>query len=1618
MCDAVLCGAVLPQAATGKVGGDKDRKWIMFDGPVDTLWIESMNTVLDDNKKLCLLSGEIIAMSETMSMVFETMDLATASPATVSRCGMVYLEPHSLGWRPLMTSWLDRLMEDNPRFPFRAARPSNAESLARQEREVKAWEDEAIKAAGGGAADADDGAAAGAGGAAGAAPKKKKAGGLAGLSTDTRSFTIDSVMRAQLEALFQWIVDPALVFLRKRVREFAPSQDMSLVSSLMNVFEAAVGQMLGAGAGGVKLPATVPGYTIGNRVMPFKSEPSVQDIESYFLFALAWSLGATASTDTRGALSSFLQSAASDPKFLGSHELKTFFVIKGWKEPTTATKASLPWPEEGIVHDYVYSPKEGKWLKWESVLPNADIPEGTMYSDIIVPTNATAQFDYLLELLITRRMMPLVCGPTGTGKSAYMRRLLLRTMPRDKFAPVFVAFSAQSSAKQTQEIVDQKLERRRKGVYGPRPGMLNVVFVDDLNLPEKEKFFAQPPVEVLRQLLANGGWFDLAENEFKTIMDTVVVAAMGPPGGGRNDITPRMMRHFNLLCFPEFDDRTLRRIFSTIVQWFFATRGFDSSLSRMDTAVVNATADMYKSAIEMLRPTPAKVHYTFNLRDFSRVIEGILLCRPAALPSKEHLCRLWMHECMRVFEDRLVTDADREWCTGAIRGAAKTHFSFDTNVICAHLRTAPSGAVTDDDFRRLTWGDFIDPKAKVREYAEIADASALIAVVEEYLGDFNSMSKKPMDLVMFMFFVQHVSRLCRVLKMPGGHALLSGVGGSGRQSSAALAAYICDYRLVQIELSKSYGRAEWRDDLKRLIVDAGTGVRPSVFLFNDTQIKWDGMIEDVNNILNSGEVPNLFANDEKADILEKMGGLAKTAGLNVKDWGPNELYAYFIERVKRNLHIVLCMSPIGDAFRDRIRKFPALVNCCTIDWFTAWPADALIAVAKKTLSKMQLTSGGGDAGASAGAGAGAAGASPAAGAAAAAAADASKSDALKAGLEFLCMYFHRSAHSLSESFRTSARRHNYVTPTSFLELLTQFSSSLGTKQLELRTARSRYVTGLQKLDFATQQVHIMQKQLEALQPVLAKSQKETAELMEVIQKRLPGVEETRAVVKRDADIANVEAQKVAAVKEECEKDLSVAMPVLESALKALDTLSPADITNVKSMKTPPAGVKLVMTAVCVMLDTKPDRVPDPSGSGKMIEDYWAPAKRLLGDMKFLERLKKYDRDNIPPRIIDVIRKKFVTDPEFTPEKVAKASSAAEGICKWAIAIEQYDLVAKVVAPKKEALAIAEVKLEETMSELRAKQATLKAVEDELAELQRQFEAANRRKAELEKEVDLCQKKLVRAEQLIGGLGGEQERWSASAADLATRYTNLTGDVLIASGILAYLGAFTTDFRKRCVDDWLQQCKLKDVPCSTTPRLALTYGDPIKIRKWHIQGLPTDAFSVENGIIVHNARRWPLMIDPQVRYVAPRLRVLRVLCVLSPRCARCAEPMCGIAAQGQANKWVKQMEAENQLKVIKLTDNAYLRTLENAIQFGQPVLLENLNEEIDPSLEPVLLKHVFKQGGVPCIRLGDATIEYSDAFRFYMTTKLRNPHYLPEVSTKVTLLNFMITPAGAVCQAWR
>eukprot|EP00614_Pseudopedinella_elastica_P018404 CAMPEP_0172648382 /NCGR_PEP_ID=MMETSP1068-20121228/241239_1 /TAXON_ID=35684 /ORGANISM="Pseudopedinella elastica, Strain CCMP716" /LENGTH=2530 /DNA_ID=CAMNT_0013462701 /DNA_START=4 /DNA_END=7593 /DNA_ORIENTATION=- len=1475
---------------------------VLFDGPVDAIWIENMNTVLDDNKKLCLMSGEIIAMSEVMSMMFEPMDLLVASPATVSRCGMVYMEPEQMGWKCLLDSWVKKF------------------SGAAYEAAMEVEEAGSIDPVNFG----------------------KNAPVFEEGEMRTK-FALTEGEATYVLALCEWLVEPCLCFVRREMAEMAPTGDSQLVVGLLNLMECTLEDSIGG-----QNPAT-PEVSDNDDLMKKRKK----EIECAFMTGLIWSVGCSCFNQAK--FSEYLLEILADVDAVEKNHKGVFVMceLHKWNKPefgeTEILSGALisPCPAGGdgeTVHDFIYLPKEGAWKNWTETLSKLEIPNKASFSSITVPTSATAKVGYLLSLLVQRQMKVLVCGPTGTGKSVYIFDTITKRMSQEEFKPVMLGFSAKTSAHMTQDIVDGKLTKRRKGVFGPPMGCTAILFVDDLNMPEVETYGAQPPIELLRQMVDSGGWYDLKEKTWQGIVDCVLVSAMGPPGGGRNQITPRLMRHFNFLCLEDFNNATLELIFETITTWYFDSNKFPPDLIRMGSTLVAATLDTYRTAMKELLPTPSKSHYVFNLRDFSRVIQGCLMVQPSEAFGKEELVRLWVHESLRVFGDRLTEDADREWFLGHCKLMVTEHFDFDFNEVFGHLAADPAAPEMDyASIRRLFFGEYMSDEDENKPYEEVKDQEALMHRMNECLADFNSNSRKPMSLVMFMFAIEHVSRICRVLKMPGGNALLVGVGGSGRQSNTILATHIAGYSLFQITIAKNYGTVEWREDLKTVLRAAGTGTTDMVFLFSDNQIKSQAMVEDINNMLNSGEVPNIFPADERAGICEAVRPFAKAEfGKAANDMTPTEMYAYFVGRIRAHLHIVLAFSPIGDAFRERLRLFPSLINCCAIDWFTAWPSDALQAVASKFLADIKLDD-----------------------------------EAVRAKLVTTCQTFHEDARALGEKFQHELGRITYVTPTSYLELILVFKEALAKQREKVNGSIKRYQNGLEQIAMATTAVNFMQNELTEKQPVLAQAQKDTAALMEMVQAKLPGVEKKQKEVGADAAVAQKEADACGAVADDVKKDLAAAIPALEAAVKALDTIKPSDIQEVKKLAKPPYGVKLVCEAVCVMMGLKPVKVPDPDDPTKKIWDFWPTSQKMMGEATFIAALKEYDKDNMDEGRIAEIRKTYMTNEKFTPEAAKKASSAAFGMCSWVYAMETYERIAKVVAPKRAALAEAEASLAVTMGILNGKKAELKAVEDDLQGLQDKFDEAVRYGKELQDDVELCGLKLERATQLIGGLGGEKTRWEQFVQDLGVTFSNLTGDVMVSAGVMAYLGPFTSKFRGMLLDQWVALCKDSQIPASAAPTLSSTLGEPVKIRGWNVDGLPVDGFSVDNGIIVFSARRWPLMIDPQL----------------------------------QANAWIRNMESRNDLKVIKLTDDNYLRILENAVQFGTPVLLENVGEELDPSLETLLLKQLFKQGGAMCIKLGDSVVEYNPDFRFYITTKMRNPHYMPEVSVKITLLNFMITPEG-------
>ena len=428
------------------------------------------------------------------------------------------------------------------------------------------------------------------------------------------------------------------------------------------------------------------------------------------------------------------------------------------------------------------------------------------------------------------------------------------------------------------------------------------------------------------------------KNSFMNIVDIMMMCAMGPPGGGRSPITQRIQRHFNIITYTDLEIETINGIFTSIVQKFLES--FTEDIKSNVENLVSSQLKVYNNVLTgPLKPIPRKSHYTFNLRDISKIFQGICSVNNQAVSAKVELIRLWIHENKRVFGDRLVDNEDREWLDSQLLMEAESCFELNKQEIY--------------NTERIIFGDFMHGlEVEPRSYEQIINLPQFIDMIRQYLEEYNEGIKNKMKLVMFLDACDHVSRISRCIRQPLGNAFCLGVGGSGRQSLSKLATYICNYKLFQIEVVKGYSMQNWREDVKKVLMQAGADNKATTFLFCDTQIINEQMLEDINGILNAADVPNLYKKEDFEVIME-----VGEKECNARGVAPTTMnrFTCYVNRVKMNIHMDIAMSPLGEVFRNRLRKFPSLVNCCTLDWFTEWPEEALREVAYGDMAESETT---------------------------------------------------------------------------------------------------------------------------------------------------------------------------------------------------------------------------------------------------------------------------------------------------------------------------------------------------------------------------------------------------------------------------------------------------------------------------------------------------------------------------------------------------------------------------------------------------------------------------------------------------------------------------------------
>eukprot|EP01033_Poteriospumella_lacustris_P008676 gene8676-6241_t len=1269
-------------------GKENEMRWIVYDGDVDALWVENMNSVMDDNRLLTLPNGERIRLQPHCAMICETFDLQYASPATISRCGMVWVDPKNLGYFPYYERWV-------------RTRYGNGVVI----------------------------------------PEEKQP------AADVMIALYEKYVPKSIDLILSGMVDGEM---GQRLKQVIPVANIDMVKQLCSCLDAFLSLEL----------------------------TDSMFIENIYIYCCMWSLGAALVGESRSKFDSFIKRLSHDP--------------------------TLP---DGLLYDYFFEVNTTKWEKWAGQVPAYAEPSPFKFYEVMVPTTDSILYSHMLQHLAPLRPI-LFVGESGTAKTTVIQKYLM-TMPSSSFSKLNINFSSRTTAADVQTNIEANVDKRSGNIYGPPSGKKLIVFVDDLNMPKVDAYGTQQPIALLLFLMGRGCIYDREKDlNLKLMKDLQYIGAMGPPGGGRNPVDTRFVALFNVFNLNPPTNVVLSNIYNSIITTRYSQ--FADPVKAAAAKITACTLRLFAFIVEKMPPTPSKFHYIFNLRDLSRVYEGLCNATPDTVSVPSHFARLWRNECDRVFYDRLTTVEDQQTYMKEIQEIVKANFAESLNDVLVEP---------------CLFGDFESAVARIssggaqedaRLYRDMGNYDAVRKIFTEVLDLYNQ-ENKAMTLVLFEQALEHLCRIHRIIRNPRGNALLVGVGGSGKQSLTRLAAFCAGYKLFQITLARGYGEEQFKTDLKELYKALGLG--EVVFLFTDAHVVEEGFLEFINNMLTTGMVPALYEQDEKDALCATVRMEVKLAGLPET---PDNLWSFYVNKCRNNLHIVLAMSPSGSKLRLRCRNFPGLVSNAVIDWFFPWPTDALQKVAEYFLADEALP------------------------------------EDQRANIVGHLVFTHQNVTKAASKFAEELRRYYYVTPKNYLDFISNYRQQLAVNSKRITASTKRLEGGLQKLIEAASAVDRMKIVLMEKKVVVDSKTEKVQALIAVIQEKtaIASVSQGQATVKQK--YASEQAIIIAQQKGEADEALSEATPAVLAAEAALEKIDKKDLTELKAFANPPGPVKsLGYQLVCLR----------PTGE-KLDETQWNDAKKVLGHPNILNMLKGYQKDSLNEKVVKKVLKAFEgkTRDEALDE-MKNVSSAGYGLLTWVVAMLKYYEVAKNVQPLRDKVAAMEKAQAQTEKELYELKVTLDALSKEINELNAQFQEANTELDGLQQEAAIMTKRLNAASQLIDGLTGERTRWSADVASLEQQSIMLVGDCLLGASFLSYMGAFTTDYRRDLVyDKFLTDVNQRGIPLSVGFTLEKLLTTDATVQFWVSKGLPADDHSVQNGILTTKGSRFPLCIDPQQQAV--------------------------------------------------------------------------------------------------------------------------------------------------------
>lgn len=1178
--------------------------------------------------------------------------------------------------------------------------------------------------------------------------------------------------------------------------------------------------------------------------------------------------------------------------------------------------------------DYDVTLPEASWTSWQNQVPTIEVnTHSVTQTDLVIPTLDTVRHEDVLYSFLAEHKPLLLCGPPGSGKTMTLFSAL-RKLPN--LEVVGLNFSSATTPELLVKTLEQYCDYKKSlsGVtMAPRQiGRWLVVFCDEINLPAPDKYGTQRVISFLRQLVEHGGFWRTSTKSWVSLERIQFVGACNPPtDAGRTPLGLRFLRHAPLIMVDYPGELSLKQIYGTfntaVLKIIPTLRGYADALTQ---AMIQVYLMSQKRFTPEIQP-----HYVYSPRELTRWVRAMYeAIRPLETLSLEGLLRIWAHEALRLFSDRLIADDERQWTEDTVNSVALEHFpnldeetALQRPILFSNWLSKNYVPVARDQLR-----DFV--KARLRTFCE---------------------EELDVPLILFNDVLEHVLRIDRVFRQPQGHLILIGVSGSGKTTLSRFVAWMNGLSVFQIKVHGRYSSEDFDEDLRVVLRRCGTKGERICFIMDESNVLDSGFLERMNTLLANGEVPGLFEGDEYATLMTACKEGAQRQGLLLDS--QEELYKWFTQQIVRNLHVVFTMNPPSEGLGSKAATSPALFNRCVLNWFGDWSDQALYQVAYELTQSVDIEK-----------------------------ANYACPDSLPIEFDQLEMplshrdavvngmvHVHHSLRSFNDRLMRQQNKQTFLTPRQFLDFVAQFVKLFNEKRDDLEEQQRHLNVGLDKLRETVQKVSELKRSLAEKKTELEKKDIEASEKLQRMVADQREAEQRRAASLEIQAALEKQEKEVATRREVVLNDLAKAEPAVEEAQRSVSNIKRQHLTEVRSMQNPPAGVKLALESVCTLL-------------GHKATD-WKTIVSIVRRDDFIASIVGYDNERqMTPNLRSKMEAEYLSKDDFTFERVNRASKACGPLVQWVEAQVNYSAILDRVGPLREEVDQLQEEALQTKAEAKAIMNTLEELEQSIATYKSEYASLISQTEAIKAEMTRVQSKVDRSMRLLNSLSSERGRWEESSKTFQVQMETIIGDVFLASAFLAYAGLYDQQYRRAMLEDWSLQLSASGISFKPQNALSEYLSTADERQQWHENALPVDELCTENAIMLKRYNRYPLIIDPS----------------------------------GRVTDFLQNETKDRRLTVTSFLDGSFVKQLESALRFGNPILIQDA-EHIDPILNHVLNKEYQRTGGRVLIQLGKQEIDFSPAFKLYLSTKDPSAAFAPDICSRTTFVNFTVTQSSLKTQ---